>query len=170
MPLLPGEQPDQSVKISPMKILIVLVLVALVGVGVYVMSRNEDTSPVAMTTSEQEEQAQQPTGETKTAPQPGTYVEYSSTVVAATTGTKILFFHAPWCPQCRALDNSIKTGQIPSGVTLIKVDYDTNQALRQKYGVTIQTTLVRIDDAGNLVEKYVAYDSPTLAAVTENLL
>lgn len=153
-----------------MKILIGLVLAVLVGIGVYVMNRNENASPAATTTSGQEEQVQQPTEDTKTAPQPGAYVEYSSTVVAATTGTKILFFHAPWCPQCRALDNSIKTGQIPSGVTLIKVDYDTSQALRQKYGVTIQTTLVRIDEAGNLVEKYVAYDSPTLAAVTENLL
>lgn len=100
----------------------------------------------------------------------GAYTDYSREKVVATHGTKILFFHAPWCPQCRALETSIETGPIPEGVTIFKVDYDSNQELRQRYGATIQTTLVRIDDDGNLVKKYVAYDEPSLASVTENLL
>ncbi len=98
------------------------------------------------------------------------YVTYSDDIVAKTSGTKILFFHAPWCPQCRALEASIKAGTIPTGVTIIKVDYDSHQALRQQYGVTIQTTLVKVDDTGNLIKKYVAYDEPTLSAVSQNLL
>lgn len=106
----------------------------------------------------------QPPAETP-APQPGAYVDYSPTVVASTPGTKLIFFHAPWCPQCRALDADIKASGVPSGVTIIKTDYDSNQSLRQKYGVTIQTTIVRVDDAGNALNKFVAYDSPTLAAV-----
>jgi len=101
---------------------------------------------------------------------PGKYVEYSSDVIASTKGTKLLFFHAPWCPQCRAIEADIKEDGVPSGVTIIKVDYDTNQALRQKYGVTIQTTIVRVDDNGALVKKYVAYDEPTLNSVVKNLL
>jgi len=59
---------------------------------------------------------------------------------------------------------------VPDGVTIFKTDYDSNQALRQKYGVTIQTTLVKIDDDGKLVKKYVAYDEPTLESLTKNLL
>lgn len=101
---------------------------------------------------------------------PGEYINYSSDAIAKSSGTKVLFFHAPWCPKCRELDTSIKAGSIPQNVTIIKVDYDSNQSLRQKYGVTIQTTLVRVDDDGNLVKKYVAYDSPTLDAVIKNAL
>lgn len=100
----------------------------------------------------------------------GSYIDYSETAVSTTSGTKILFFHASWCPQCRALDTSIKTGTIPSGVTIIKTDYDTNQELRKKYGVTIQTTLVKIAADGSLIKKYTAYDTPTLQAVKDNLL
>jgi thiol-disulfide isomerase/thioredoxin len=100
----------------------------------------------------------------------GAYVNYSSDVVAATPGTKLLFFHAPWCPQCRALDKDILAAALPENVTIIKVDYDTHQDLRQKYGITIQTTLVRVDDKGDLIKKYVAYNQPTFAAVKQNLL
>jgi hypothetical protein len=50
------------------------------------------------------------------------------------------------------------------------VDYDTHTALRQKYGVTLQTTIVRVDDEGKLVKKYVAYQDPSLEAVVKNTL
>ena len=100
----------------------------------------------------------------------GQYVDYSPQIIDLTPGTKILFFHAPWCPQCRALESSLKAQTIPSGVTIIKVDYDSNQPLRQKFGVTIQTTLIKISDSGELIKKYVAYDSPTLESVINNLL
>ncbi len=100
----------------------------------------------------------------------GTYVNYADDVIAQTSGTKILFFHAPWCPQCRTLEADIQEKGVPSGVTIIKVDYDSSQSLRQKYGVTIQTTLVKVDDQANLVEKFVAYNDPSVASIIENLL
>lgn len=115
--------------------------------------------------TEQTNQPQQQPIEAK-----GNYTNYTAAKVNETQGTKILFFHASWCPQCRALDKSITEGQIPAGVTIFKVDYDTNQVLRQQYGVTIQTTLVKIDDNGKLVAKYVAYEHPTLQALIDNLL
>lgn len=104
------------------------------------------------------------------AAQPGRYVDYTDNIIANTPGTKVLFFHASWCPQCRALDASIKAGKIPDGVTIIKVDYDTHEKLRQKYGVTVQTTLVRVDDNGNLVKKFIAYSTPNLEALIKNVL
>lgn len=100
---------------------------------------------------------------------PGAYIDYSSNIIANTAGTKVLFFHAPWCPQCRTLEADINKQGLPSGVTVIKVDYDTNQALRQKYGVTLQTTLVRVDDQGNLVKKLVAYDNPSIESIKQVL-
>src|SRR5690606_10536379 len=102
--------------------------------------------------------------------QKGVYVDYSADKIASTSGTKLIFFHAPWCPQCRALEASIKAGNIPDNVTIMKIDYDSNKDLRQKYGVTIQTTVVEVDDNGDLVQKYVAYDKPTLQAVIDNIL
>jgi thiol-disulfide isomerase/thioredoxin len=100
----------------------------------------------------------------------GVYVDYSEDVLASTKGTKLLFFHAPWCPQCRALDESIRSSALPDDVTIFKVDYDSNQALRAKYGVTIQTTMVKVDDKGNKLASYVAYDEPTFQSVKQALL
>lgn len=81
---------------------------------------------------------------------------------------KLLFFHAPWCPQCRAIEKST-SGGIPADVAIFKVDYDTATALRQKYGVTIQTTVVLVGNDGNLIKKHVAYDNPSLQAVLSAL-
>ncbi len=98
------------------------------------------------------------------------YVEYSDDLIAKTTGKKVLFFHAQWCPQCRMIETDILKQGAPEGWTIIKVDYDSHQDLRQKYGVTIQTTFVKIDDAGNSLNKYVAYQQPTLESVNINYL
>lgn len=100
----------------------------------------------------------------------GSYKEYGADMVASTQGQRLLFFHAPWCPQCKKLDESIKAGAIPNDVTIFKVDYDSNQKLRQQYGVTIQTTVVLLDANGNVAKKYVAYNQPDLATVVKNLL
>jgi thioredoxin-related protein len=98
------------------------------------------------------------------------YIEYSEQAVSSTPGNKILFFHAPWCSQCVALEEDIVSSGVPEGTTIMKVDYDSNQELRQKYGVTIQTTLVLVDDQGDKIDSYVAYEEPTLNSVQSALL
>lgn len=100
----------------------------------------------------------------------GLYVNYSKDLVEKTNGTKLLFFHAPWCSQCRQIEQSIKNDGIPSGVTIFKIDYDTNQKLREVYGVTLQTTFVKIDDEGNKLASYVAYEEPVFSSVERELL
>jgi thiol-disulfide isomerase/thioredoxin len=74
----------------------------------------------------------------------------------AQKGKTVLFFHASWCPTCRTADADIlkNVSTIPSGATIIKVDYDKEVALKQKYGVTTQHTFVEIDTQGNLLEKW----------------
>ncbi len=106
-----------------------------------------------------------------TAPQAreGSYQEYSEARLAEATGTKILFFHASWCPQCRALEADIKKQGVPEGITIFKVDYDNSQALRKKYGVTLQTTVVKVNDQGNLISKFTPYQNPTLENALSNL-
>lgn len=82
-----------------------------------------------------------------------------------------LSFHADWCPQCRALDADINANldQIPAGVTIVKIDFDDNQSLRQQYRVTQQTTIVRVGADNQVVGRYVAYSQPTLANVIAGL-
>lgn len=145
----------------------VLIVAAVSAIVVNTLPKDTAKQNEAPAETAQTPQPAQPEAPTQAA---GTYTAYSATKVNETKGTKILFFHAGWCPQCRALDKSITEGTIPSGVTIFKVDYDTNQVLRQQYGVTIQTTLVKIDDNGKLVAKYVAYEHPTLQALIDNLL
>lgn len=86
----------------------------------------------------------------------GTYEDYSAEKVASAEGDVVLFFHASWCPTCRALNSNIEAnlGAIPDGVTILKTDYDSETALKQKYGVTYQHTLVQVDNDGNMITKW----------------
>lgn len=153
---------------KPRIITIGFLLLAALGVGYLALKPKQER--VSAPTQTNTTTTSLDTTTTQPKAQSGIYIDYSSNIISKTSGTKLLFFHAPWCPQCRALEASIKSTTLPENVTIIKVDYDTNQALRKKYGVTIQTSLVRVDDSGNLVKKYVAYDEPTFAAVKQNLL
>lgn len=153
--------------------LIALVIVLLIGGGVaYLISASEPDkqSQNAPTQSADNSPDMSRPAEDRSATMSGEYVDYREGIIAETSGTVLLFFYAPWCPQCRALESDIKANGVPEGVTIIKVDYDSNQKLRQEYGVTIQTTVVRVDGDGTLVEKFVAYDDPSLAAVAKELL
>lgn len=149
----------------------VLGIVLLIAASLWYLSStrdNDDLSDTASSPSRQE--TSEPQADTTETSTPGSYIAYSEEAVEDTKGTKLLFFHAPWCPQCRSIETSIHEGGVPDGVTVFKVDYDTNQQLRQKYGVTLQTTFVKIDDAGNKIDSYVAYEEPQFSAVERALL
>ena len=92
--------------------------------------------------SQQSSGSQQPVN-----PNTGRYADYTdgNTMEHAYRKT-ILFFHAPWCGDCQAFDKVLREGPIPAGVQILKVDYDSRQDLRQKYGVTKQSTFVELDD------------------------
>ena len=145
----------------------IALLVAL-GAGVfYVSSNSEDGKTVTKTEPGTILSTNQIDKEAVTR---GNYLDYKIDLVESSTGKRVLFFHAPWCSQCKELDESIKNGKIPEGVTIFKTDFDSNQKLRQQFGVTLQTTLVLLDDKGNLAKKYVSYEEPNLEAVIKNLL
>jgi thiol-disulfide isomerase/thioredoxin len=89
----------------------------------------------------------------------GTYRGYSEEALAeAGYETNVIFFHASWCPECRAFEQAIEAGPIPEGVQILKADYDTETALKDKYGVDIQTTFVKVDDAGEMISRWVGYE------------
>lgn len=151
-------------------VVIVAIVVIIVSALLYVLLKPE-TDPVETTNQVTNNKPVDNTDETvEQVTRDGLYQDYSESAFNNTDGTRLLFFHAPWCPQCRELDVSIKEEGIPSGVTVFKVDYDSNQKLRQKYGVMIQTTVVKVDDQGNKVENYVAYEEPDFKLVEAALL
>ena len=140
----------------------------VVGAGVWVILQRDQSGSVSdIPSTVTQETVNETINDNETT---GEYIEYSSSAIAETTGEKVLFFHAPWCPQCRSIEAGIISQGVPDGLTIIKVDYDSNQLLRQKYGVTLQTTFVRVDDEGNLIDKYTAYREPTFDAVKRDYL
>ncbi|BDZ54622.1 thioredoxin [Agromyces marinus] len=101
------------------------------------------------------------------APAEGAYLDYTDGAIEATAGPKALFFHASWCPKCRALDEDLKAQGAPDGLTVFKVDYDSRTDLRQEYGVTLQTTIVFVDDAGEMISSTVLYDDPSVESLVD---
>jgi thiol-disulfide isomerase/thioredoxin len=86
--------------------------------------------------------------------QKGVYTAYSEGILENGT-TKVLFFHAAWCPRCRKVEADLKAWYIDTGfpLTVYKVDYDTETALKSRYGITYQHTFVKVDGQGNVIEK-----------------
>lgn len=85
----------------------------------------------------------------------GSYEAYAPEKLAwAKQGKVVLFFHASWCPTCKTADTAIRDTAIPDGVHILKTDYDTQTALKQKYGVTYQHTFVQVDASGNMITKW----------------
>lgn len=88
------------------------------------------------------------------------YLDYSESnkVVGQKYGKSVLFFAATmWCQTCSELEKEIKERivDIPSDVTILKVDYDNDREMKAKYGVTQQHTLVVLDKNGNEVKRWI---------------
>lgn len=90
------------------------------------------------------------------------YTTYNSSAVSdalAAGKNVILFFHAPWCPTCKAADANFLKETAPTNTVVFKTDYDSNTDLRKKYGVTSQHTFVSLNADGTLKKKMSGGDS-----------
>jgi thiol-disulfide isomerase/thioredoxin len=95
---------------------------------------------------------------------PGAYLSLSdySAMTAARAGTSLVyFFHAPWCPDCRATEESLRSEGVPAGLTVVKVDFESATELRQRFGVTQQHTFVEVDAAGEATARWTGSRSGT---------
>jgi thioredoxin 1 len=87
----------------------------------------------------------------------GAYVtlqEYEADPSAHAGSAVVYFFHAGWCPSCRATESALGESGVPDGLTVVKVDFDAATELRQRYGVTQQHTFVQVDDNGSELARW----------------
>ncbi len=166
---------------------VIVGLLVVVGIGVAVFAYTDGQNRTAMKEKEvaamKEQEAMKKTEEVMMEKKDGevmqqkgevmkkgSYEVYSAEKLArADTKDVVLFFRAGWCPTCRALDADIRAnaGSIPAGVTILEVNYDTSTALKQKYGVTTQHTLVQVASDGSRIAKWEG--TPTLTGIVSNL-
>lgn len=101
----------------------------------------------------------------------GSYISYDSSKIAsaAKNGNPVLFFHAGWCPTCRAANEDIvkNISSIPANLTIFKTDYDSSTELKKRYGVTKQHTFVQVDENGNKIKSWTG--SSSLSEIVSNL-
>ncbi len=142
-------------------IALILGIVVIAGFGFFIFSGNKVENSELMQKKieskmgEKDESVTMATEEVVA--QAGSYIAYAPEKIAmAETGDVVLFFHASWCPSCRALNSDIEknVSTIPSRVTILKTDYDQEVELKKKHGVTTQHTLVQVDKDGNLIKKW----------------
>ncbi len=153
------------------KILGVVAVVLLISGGVLLVlasgddgyTNNQQIDTVQNTTSADttEDTAMASTDE-------GKYIDYSSEAISEARGIKVLFFHASWCSTCKALDQNIRAGKVPAGVTIFNVNYDTENELKNKYGVRYQHTLVQVDDNGEELKEW--YGSYTIQQIMDQVI
>lgn len=82
------------------------------------------------------------------------YTSFNDSVIG-NGETSVLFFHAAWCPYCRTHDTNLQAwynGGADLALSTYKIDYDTAEDLKARYGVVQQDTFVVIDGQGNLVK------------------
>ena len=88
------------------------------------------------------------------------YLDYSNSnqALSQKNGKTIMFFAATaWCQTCSQLDKEIKErlGDIPTDVTILKVDYDNDRKMKAKYRVTTQHTIVVLNQDGREVKRWI---------------
>jgi hypothetical protein len=88
------------------------------------------------------------------------YLEFSpeNQTSAKFKGKSLLFFAATtWCQTCSELDKEIlkRINEAPSDLTILKVDYDNDKEMKKQYNITVQHTLVLLDEDGVELDRWV---------------
>lgn len=153
-----------------MKIALISIAVLVLILGVGYLTTNSDTATTRQTSvastaptptaneetsSDTAESTIQPdTPDTPMGATAGTYTSYDAEQIAESDADHILlFFHATWCPSCRALDQDIteNAANIPPDTEIYTLDYDIETDLKREYGITTQHSVIEIDSDGNAV-------------------
>jgi thioredoxin-like negative regulator of GroEL len=82
----------------------------------------------------------------------------------------VLFFTATWCSTCKEARSNLESdlSAIPSDLTIVLVDFDSETDLKRQYGITVQHTFVQIDTDGSELAKWSG--SLTAQEIVENTI
>ncbi len=83
-----------------------------------------------------------------------------------------LFFHAAWCPTCVSLEKEILSQyqELPADALILKANFDTETALKEKYGIKSQSIVLMLDAQGNVQQTLVGPVFDQLKTAFETLL
>lgn len=87
-------------------------------------------------------------------PHPGYYRNYVDGVIG-NDFESILFFHAAWCPYCIANNTKLEAWYAEKHFprSVYKIDFDTADELKARFGVTNQDTFILIGRDGNEIKR-----------------
>lgn len=83
----------------------------------------------------------------------GVYAAYEW--IIPESGDTILFFHASWCPLCKAAKKNFSEQGIPAWLTLLELDFDTEDELKQKYAILTQNSYVYVSPDGTAIKRWI---------------
>lgn len=146
-----------------------IVAIAVIGSVTYLLiaGQNNDSETDSPTntedlrgdeTADDNQEESDETVETVDEPGSGIYTAYDSSLLSnANDGDVVLFFKANWCPTCNALDANLQANldEIPSDLSILTLNYDTENELKDKYNIRTQHTLVQVDATGNELNQWV---------------
>ena len=99
----------------------------------------------------------------------GIYSQYSVNNLAQnSTGINLIFFCSPSNSSCKAIENEITNNldKLPENFQILKADFDTATALKQKYGITNEATFVKVDKDGSKIgEVFKAFEQTKLVDI-----
>ena len=140
-------------------IIVAALLIAAVAYGQGAMSPKEDSeetgammSPKAPATEGTMMADAAPGGAMMSSGGKVVFTDLNDAQMLAAVEPTVLFFHADWCPSCRADMRQIDSRLNELGnITVVVVDYDRSADLKKKYGITYQHTYVQIDGDGKKI-------------------
>lgn len=136
---------------------------------------NQENPEAAEQETNQEETTQEQPQTTQAQLQAAQYIDYSPEKLAeleANNQAYVVFFHADWCPTCKAIEANIlpEISSFPDGTVILKANYDNEKELKRRFNITYQSTIAVVDTNQNHLTTLLSPENDVLKAAIEDSL